>query len=476
MRLATRYTWQIRLDRFLGKVSKKLFGKKAAPRFELGIKDLQSSALPLGHAAENEIFISNSNRISQAEQNLLFLCNGHGEDMIACQIMEALHEINSDVSQEVLPMVGEGKTFNKFIAEGWLTKIGSSTFLPSGGFSNQSLSGLVLDLKAGLLGSLYRQWRLVHRSAREGRIIVVVGDLLPLLFAWASGADYLFIGTPKSDYTWTSGPRFSFSDFYHRLKGTEWDPWEYWLMRSTRCKMVAVRDKITARGLRNHGVSAVAPGNPMMDGLARTECPDSFKTFRRLILLCGSRLPEAYENFKKLVIAIQFIQTASPLAVFVPLNSSSMIHNVQSTLIDLGFKPTNEAIDELGISEIWEKKSLIVLIGCNQFSFWATWGEVGVANAGTATEQLVGLGIPCVSLPGEGHQFNLNFARRQSRLLGGAVSIAEGHKTLSKQVEFLLNSDFDRHSIGLRGSKRMGPEGGSHSLALMISTHLSQGS
>ncbi len=25
---------------------------KAAPRFELGVKDLQSSALPLGHAAD----------------------------------------------------------------------------------------------------------------------------------------------------------------------------------------------------------------------------------------------------------------------------------------------------------------------------------------------------------------------------------------------------------------------------------------
>tara|TARA_Y100001968_G_scaffold297177_1_gene305925 strand:- start:102 stop:827 length:726 start_codon:yes stop_codon:yes gene_type:complete len=238
--------------------------------------------------------------------------------------------------------------------------------------------------------------------------------------------------------------------------------------------LVAVRDKITARGLRNHGVAAVAPGNPMMDGLAKTECPDRFKTFRRLILLCGSRLPEAYNNFKKLLISIQFIQTSSPLAVFVPLNSSSMINNIQLILIDLGFKPTYEAIDELGIAEIWKKKSLLVLIGCNQFSFWANWGEVGVANAGTATEQLVGLGIPCVSLPGKGHQFNLNFARRQSRLLGGAVSIAEGHKTLSKQVEFLLNSDFDRHSIGLRGSKRMGPEGGSNSLARMISTHLSK--
>ena len=107
LKLATRYTWSIVLGKVLREIKRKLI--KAAPRFELGIKDLQSSALPLGHAAENEIFISNSNRISQAEQKLLFLCNGHGEDTIACQIMEALHKINPDVSQAVLPMVGEGK-------------------------------------------------------------------------------------------------------------------------------------------------------------------------------------------------------------------------------------------------------------------------------------------------------------------------------------------------------------------------------
>ena len=436
---------------------------------------MQSSALPLGHAAENEIFISNPNRIRQAEQNLLFLCNGHGEDAIACQIIKALHEINPDISQEVLPMVGEGKAFNKFIRDGWLTKIGPLNFLPSGGFSNQSLNGLFLDLKAGLLGSLLRQWTAIHGSARKGRVIVVVGDLLPLFFAWVSGADYFFIGTPKSDYTWTSGPRFSLSDFYHRLKGTEWDPWEYWLMRSSRCKMVAVRDKITARGLRGHGVEAIAPGNPMMDGLAKTECPSDFKTYRRLILLCGSRLPEAYENFKKLLIATQLIQTSSPLAIFVPLNSSSMSKKIKLILVELGFNPTDESIDKLGISEIWKKKSLLILTGFQQFSSWANWGEVGVANAGTATEQLVGLGIPCVSFPGKGPQFNFNFAKRQSRLLGGSVAIAKGYQTFAKRVEFLLDSDFDRHTIGLRGSKRMGPEGGSRSLAISISTHLSQG-
>jgi len=111
--------------------------------------------------------------------------------------MEALHEINPDISNEVLPMVGDGKAFSRLVKDGWLAKIGPSTFLPSGGFSNQSFSGLVLDLKAGLLGSLWRQWTLIHRSAKEGRIIVAVGDLLPLLFAWTSGANYFFIGTLK---------------------------------------------------------------------------------------------------------------------------------------------------------------------------------------------------------------------------------------------------------------------------------------
>ncbi len=462
------------LGGFLRKIKRKII--KAAPRFELGIKDLQSSALPLGHAAENEIFIPTSNRISQAEQKLLFLSNGHGEDTIACRVIGSLYEINPDISYEVMPIVGEGTVFAKFIKEGWLSKIGSATVLPSGGFSNQSVIGLVLDLKAGLLKSLWIQWTLIRKSVREGKIIVAVGDFLPLLLAWASGADYFFIGTPKSDYTWTSGPRFSISDIYHRLKGTEWDPWEYCLMRSSRCKMVAVRDKITSRGLKNHGVEAIAPGNPMMDGIAKSKCPNHFERYRRLILLCGSRLPEAYQNFNKLLTAIQLIEIPSPIAVFVPLNSYSMKSKIEFILIKLGFKTTYESMSELGISGIWKKKSLLILIGFNQFSSWANWGEVGVANAGTATEQLVGIGIPCVSLPGGGPQFNFSFAKRQSRLLGGAVAISKGYKILAEKVEFLLNSDIDRKSIGLTGSRRMGPEGGSQSLALMISTKLSQSS
>ena len=54
--------------------------------------------------------------------------------------------------------------------------------------------------------------------------------------------------------------------------------------------------------------------------------------------------------------------------------------------------------------------------------------EVGLSNAGTATEQIAGLGIPSLSLPGPGPQFTKSFAKRQSRLLGGSVLVCKNKK------------------------------------------------
>ena len=58
------------------------------------------------------------------------------------------------------------------------------------------------------------------------------------------------------------------------------------------------------------------------------------------------------------------------------------------------------------------------------------------------------------------------------------LSSQETHKLLNQWKDTfsnLINSDLDREIIGLRGSKRMGPDGGSQALAISISTHLSQG-
>ena len=74
------------LEGFIGNLVSKL--KKAAPRFELGIKDLQSSALPLGHAADRDKIESLNNPTSNLPHSLLIICNGHGEDIIALEIIK----------------------------------------------------------------------------------------------------------------------------------------------------------------------------------------------------------------------------------------------------------------------------------------------------------------------------------------------------------------------------------------------------
>ncbi len=443
-------------------------GKKAAPRFELGIKDLQSSALPLGHAAMGGENLSSADRISHNAQCLLVLSNGHGEDVIALRILEHLHVLRPELLLEVLPMVGEGKAYASAVEEGWIRRIGPLMNLPSGGFSNQSISGMFADIGAGLLKNTVQQWLLVKDAVHKGRYILAVGDLLPLFFAWTSGAPFGFIGTPKSDYTWRSGPGHALSDLYHRLKGTEWDPWEYILMKTSRCKLVAVRDRLTARGLRRHGVIANALGNPMMDGLKKEALPFALSFCRRLLVLCGSRMPEAGVNFQRLIDAIELVDIQTPVAILVALSSQPNIDEVEIILTNLGYQLSNHQNQEIGAITCWEKGSRFVFLGPGQFSCWASWAEVGIANAGTATEQLVGLGIPALSLPGVGPQFKRSFAVRQSRLLGGAVMPCSSPEGLASKLKLLLGDAYERQKRATVGVQRMGGAGASTSLAKLL--------
>ena len=104
-----------------------------------------------------------------------------------------------------MPLVGNGDVFNSIKSKNFC-KIGYLKELPSGGFSNQSLKGFVLDLFAGFLIDNLRNFLLVKQKSKHNCKIVAVGDFLPLLYAWSSECEFSFIGTPKSDHTWSSGP------------------------------------------------------------------------------------------------------------------------------------------------------------------------------------------------------------------------------------------------------------------------------
>ena len=137
---------------------------KAAPRFELGIKDLQSSALPLGHAADKDSIESFNDLNSKLSHSLLFICNGHGEDVIAAEIIKRLLKKIKNKNIEVLPLVGNGDVFNSIKSKNF-RKIGYLKELPSGGFSNQSLRAFLLDLFAGFLIDNLRNFLLVKQKS-----------------------------------------------------------------------------------------------------------------------------------------------------------------------------------------------------------------------------------------------------------------------------------------------------------------------
>ena len=403
---------------------------------------------------------------------LLVLSNGHGEDLIALRVLESLQRLRPELEIAVLPLVGEGAAFAAAEQQGVVQSIGPRKVLPSGGFSNQSLRGLLADLASGVLGLSLRQWRLVRRWGRRGDPVLAVGDLLPLALAWASGAPYGFIGTPKSDYTWASGPGSAGpAACYHRLKRSEWDPWEWFLMGQPRCRLVAVRDRLTARGLRGHGVAALAPGNPMMDGLRTGTPPDDLPPGRRVLLLGGSRLPEALTNLRRLLQAVALLESHEPLLLLAPTGSRPAPAEWEPLLRDLGYAPV-AAPPVSGAATAWCCGAQRLLIGPGRFADWAGWAELGLAAAGTATEQLVGLGIPALSLPGPGPQFKRGFAERQSRLLGGAVAVCNRPEDLARRLARLLEDPLLRARMGRTGRLRMGGTGGSAALAALVQQRL----
>ena len=413
-------------------------------------------------------------------RRLLLLSNGHGEDLIGLRILEALHRQRPNLELAVLPLVGLGQAFGAAEAAGWLRRVGPRQPLPSGGFSNQSLRGLLEDLRAGLPLLSWKQWRLVRSWGRSGDPILAVGDLLPLLLAWAGGGPFGFIGTPKSDYTWASPPppgwgRSPLADGYHRAKGSEWDPWEWALMGARRCRLVAVRDRLTARGLRRHRVAACAPGNPMMDGFASQPLPKPLQGRARLLLLAGSRLPEALFNLRRLLAALPAAGSGPPLSVLLATGSRPSPAELAQVLTASGFAPLSAGDQrprELGAAAGWRRGDQELWVGPGCFDRWAAWGDLGLATAGTATEQLVGLGIAALSLPGPGPQFKPGFARRQSRLLGGSVLPCHTAAELRQRLLALLAAPRERQRLGAIGRRRMGPAGGSERLAALINGQL----
>jgi uncharacterized protein (TIGR03492 family) len=360
----------------------------------------------------------NSSDSQQITKKVLFISNGHGEDLNAIQIVKALRQQQPQVEIGAMPIVGYGNAYRNLD----INIIGPTEALPSGGFVYNDRFKLLEDIRSGLFTLLWRQIQATRKYGNDCEAIFAIGDVVVLLGAYLTGKPYMAFMVSSSAY------------YENRMQFPKLTDW---LLKSDRCHQIFTRDRYTAQMLNQQGYErAIFVGFPAMDALELTgKNLQLLPNLPLVALLPGSRLPEAGTNLQlllDLVIAttplfpngIQFCAAVTP-NLCLP-NATGMI-------------PLQQVAEHRG----WEYHPTGYLTHPeHQIKLRCIYDAFGdilhqcdlvVGMAGTAIEQAVGLGKPIIQIPGAGPQFTYTFAEAQMRLLGSSIQTI-GTKPATAQI------------------------------------------
>jgi uncharacterized protein (TIGR03492 family) len=400
---------------------------------------------------------------------LLVLSNGHGEDEVAVRVLRQVHQICPDWDVQALPIVDEGNAYKQAAIKIYGP---TQSAMPSGGFIYMNQKEFLHDLRSGLPSLTWSQLQACRRWVQKDGCILAVGDIVPLLFARWSGAPFAFIGTAKSEYYLRS--ELPDSSIY-RSPLKQWLdcvylPWERWLMQNTQCKAVFPRDQLTSTLLKQWPIPVFDLGNPMLDDLVPQGIltRDLLPNAPTILLLPGSRPPEAYANWQLILEGITPLALEGKKFVFIAAIASQIdLTELRTTAISAGWQ-VDERYSELPIPYGWlTLNNAQILLVQQAFSDCLHLADVAIAMAGTATEQCVGLGKPVITIPGAGPQFTWAFAEAQSRLLGPSLQLLQSPSAVSAQVKLLLQA-LPQPKYFQNGQQRMGCPGASIRIARQI--------
>jgi len=446
-----------------------------------------------------------------ATERVLCLSNGHGEDVIGVRILQALQQLPNAPKLAALPLVGEGWPYQKL----GIPLIGPAKAMPSGGFIYMDGGRqLARDIRGGLLQLTLAQFRAVRQWTAQGGSILAVGDIVPLLIAYFSGAPYAFVGTAKSEYYLRdeAGNLFPHA-FWEGWSGSVYYPWERWMMSRARCHAVFPRDTLTTKVLQKWSIPAFDLGNPMMDELhprllrspiptapvpmvsrnwdstlensARgslpvaeiQEPPHSRQDLLKVLLLPGSRIPEAYENWKLILQAVDNLINHFPnhsLGFVSAISPNLNLETFMYALVEQGWQVHEhppQTKDPLlncfsTVRAHWLTRQQVTLVLTQEaYADSLHWADWAIAMAGTATEQFVGLGKPAIIFPGKGPQFTQKFAEAQTRLLGESVVLVTKPSQAAIAIHDLVQNPERLQRIAENGRWRMGEPGAAQRIA-----------
>lgn len=403
---------------------------------------------------------------------ILFISNGYGEDYVAVNIAKKLKILDTNLEIYGMPIVGEGYLYKKYN----IPLIGLHKKLPSGGFLS-NIKIILKDLKSGLIGLHLHLLKTLKKWSLEGDYIVSVGDIVPLIYAILSKKPFFFVSIQKSAY-YVIDDKIDIENLtYKDLKSLAIKTFlgEYFFLKNPRLIKVFPRDSLTHNILKKIGVNSNYLGNPMMDGLETTgKLPlEKFQKYYKILILPGSKTPEAYNNFSIILKGISELIKKNPSEFFLFLTALSPnidIEEIQKILEKNGFK-------KLMIEEdyILFAKNHNYLFLTNLFNDCIHLADLGICMAGTATEQFVGLGKPAIAIFGKGPQFTKKFALAQKRLLGKSLFLAEIPEEIPQIFQEIYKNDKLLNEISINGKNRMGNPGASYRIAKEILEHIQGG-
>ena len=176
---------------------------------------------------------------------ILILSNGHGEDLSGSLIAKEL--IKNGHFVDALPIVGKGINYDKEN----IKVIGKTREFSTGGIGYNSIKGRFLEIFEGEIIYLLRKLYLSFKARKNYEFYVVVGDIVPVLFAWVA---------KKKFFTYL----VAYSSHYEGRLKLPW-PCKYFL-NSPNSKKIYTRDLLTENDLTFQLKTKVSfLGNPFMD-------------------------------------------------------------------------------------------------------------------------------------------------------------------------------------------------------------------
>ncbi|QEY32911.1 hypothetical protein EVJ50_12405 [Synechococcus sp. RSCCF101] len=395
---------------------------------------------------------------------ILLLSNGHGEDLSGSLIGAELQGMGHRVS--ALPLVGTGEPYRR----AGLAVLGRPRSFSTGGLGYTSWRGRLTELRQGQVFHLLDQALLLLRRRHAFALVVVVGDVIPVVLAWLSGR-------PVATYL------VAYSSHYEGRLRLPWPCAP--CLRSRRVARLFCRDALTADDLSGQlRRRCDFLGNPFLDPV----CPPAAAAVTarpgRLGLLPGSRLPEAGANLMELLAVLEHLpaERSSQLEIEAALVGDLTGASLAAPAADRGWQLRQDATG-----------TQLERPGCRVHLRWGAFSDVLgrstllLAMTGTASEQAVGLGRPVLQVLGHGPQFTAAFADAQRRLLGPTVVCAAGeagsdghHRASAQLLLSLLDALSGEKSGALQqrcrsmAAQRIGPPGGSRRMAEAIHSLLAE--